>query len=67
MPFNSNGIGIQNVKRRLAFLYPGKHELKTSDEEGFFIVSLMVELNDKKVEENVALPLSSMAVENILS
>jgi len=67
VPFNSNGIGIQNVKRRLAFLYPGKHELKTSDEEGFFIVSLMVELNDKKVEENVALPLSSMAVENILS
>jgi sensor histidine kinase YesM len=67
VPFNSNGIGVQNVKKRLTFLYPGKHELKTTDEESFFVVSLLVELNDKKVKENVALPLSSMAVENILS
>jgi sensor histidine kinase YesM len=65
--FNSNGIGVQNVKRRLAFLYPGTHELKTSDEEGFFVVSLLVELNDKKVKEDVAVPLPSMAIENILS
>ncbi|HEV8506392.1 MAG TPA: histidine kinase [Chitinophagaceae bacterium] len=67
VPFNSNGIGVQNVKRRLAFLYPGKHELKTSDEESFFVVSLLVELNDKKIKEDVGVPLSSMAIENILS
>jgi len=41
----SNGIGIDNVKRRLGFLYPGKHELKINDEGDFFAVSLMVKLS----------------------
>jgi len=66
VPFNNNGIGVQNVKRRLAFLYPGKHELKTNDEGNFFVVSLLVELNNK-VRENASLPVSSRVAENILS
>lgn len=41
---NENGIGIQNVKKRLAYLYPGKHELKLVDEGTFFAVSLLLEL-----------------------
>jgi two-component system sensor histidine kinase AlgZ len=41
---NHNGIGINNVKKRLEFLYPGKHELKISDEGDFFAVSLAVKL-----------------------
>jgi hypothetical protein len=40
----NNGIGINNVKKRLEFLYPGKHELKINDEGDFFAVSLMVKL-----------------------
>jgi hypothetical protein len=40
----SNGIGIQNVKKRLEYLYPGKHELKLSDERNFFVASLLIEL-----------------------
>jgi two-component system, LytTR family, sensor histidine kinase AlgZ len=44
VPFNEAGIGIPNVKKRLRFLYPGKHELKIADEGAFFVVSLMVEL-----------------------
>jgi len=67
VPVNINGIGVQNVKRRLAFLYPGKHELKTNDEGNFFVVSLLVELNDKKMKEHAFLPVSSSVVENILS
>jgi sensor histidine kinase YesM len=43
-PLSKNGIGIQNVKKRLEFLYPGKHELKMNDEGNFFVVSLLVEL-----------------------
>jgi LytS/YehU family sensor histidine kinase len=39
-----NGIGIQNVKKRLAFLYHGKHDLKVADEGAFFVVSLLIEL-----------------------
>jgi hypothetical protein len=40
-----NGIGINNVKKRLEFIYPGKHELKINDEGDFFAVSLMVKLS----------------------
>jgi len=42
---SNNGIGIDNVKKRLQFLYPGKHELKINDEGDFFAVSLMVKLS----------------------
>ncbi len=42
---SSNGIGISNVKKRLGFLYPGKHELKINDEGDFFAVALMVKLS----------------------
>lgn len=41
---NEKGIGIQNIKKRLAFLYPNKYELKMTDEEDFFVVSLLLEL-----------------------
>ena len=46
---NENGIGINNVKKRLAYLYPGKHELKINDEGSFFVVSLLIELDNKEV------------------
>lgn len=42
--YNHNGIGINNVKKRLEFIYPEKHELKINDEGDFFVVSLMVNL-----------------------
>ena len=45
MPTNEPGIGIENVRKRLALLYPGKHELMIADEGEFFVVSLMLELN----------------------
>jgi two-component system, LytTR family, sensor histidine kinase AlgZ len=38
------GIGIGNVKKRLEFLYPGKHELKINDEGDFFVVNMQVQL-----------------------
>jgi LytS/YehU family sensor histidine kinase len=44
MPYQENGIGITNVKKRLEFIYPGKHELKLNDEGNFFVVSLLVKL-----------------------
>jgi two-component system, LytTR family, sensor histidine kinase AlgZ len=45
MSQSNNGIGINNVKKRLEFIYPGKHELKINDEGDFFAVSLMVKLS----------------------
>jgi two-component system, LytTR family, sensor histidine kinase AlgZ len=44
VPLSTSGIGIENVRKRLQFIYPDRHELKTSDEGDFFVVSLRVEL-----------------------
>lgn len=39
---NRTGIGINNTKQRLQYLYPGKHELKINAENGIFTVNLML-------------------------
>jgi LytS/YehU family sensor histidine kinase len=39
------GIGLNNVKRRLALLYPEKHELKIQDNDVTFNVSLTLDLS----------------------
>ena len=41
---NSTGIGINNVRKRLDFIYPDSYELKMHDEGNFFVVSLIVVL-----------------------
>ena len=42
---NYKGIGILNVSKRLALLYPGAHELSITDEEEVFIVNLWIQLD----------------------
>ena len=41
----SSGIGIRNVRERLALLYPGRHEFVTRDEDDVFIVNLKIQLS----------------------
>ena len=43
-PKNALGSGISNVKRRLDFIYPEKHDLRMDDEGDFFVVSLQIQL-----------------------
>jgi LytS/YehU family sensor histidine kinase len=62
---SKNGIGIQNVKKRLEFLYPGNHELKMNDEGNFFVVSLLVELKIKKNSPVISSNGNLLAVENV--
>lgn len=38
-------VGIENCKSRLASLFPDKHTLTTVEEDGFFRVSLTIQLN----------------------
>lgn len=41
---HKSGIGLENTRRRLQLLYPGKHELTIMEEEEFFVVHLKLEL-----------------------
>lgn len=38
------GVGLENVKRRLELLYPGKHRLQTGQEEKSFVVQLYLQM-----------------------
>jgi len=40
----NTGIGLQNVRRRLALLYPGKHVLLARPEDGKYCVNLQIQL-----------------------
>ena len=48
IPGKKMGIGLDNVKRRLDLLYPGKHKLKINDEHGMFLVSIEMQVAEEK-------------------
>ena len=41
------GIGLLNVQKRLALLYPDKHAIKITNEEDVFVIDLKIELEKK--------------------
>ena len=41
------GIGLKNVRRRLALVYPQQHQLNISDDGKFYKTELMINLNHK--------------------
>jgi hypothetical protein len=41
------GIGLENVKKRLELLYPGRHSLLAVAEEGKFVVTLSIQLHNR--------------------
>lgn len=43
---NSSGIGIANVRRRLAILYPEKHDLSITNSSDRFVVDLAIYLTE---------------------
>ena len=59
---NSKGIGIDNVKKRLEFIYPDSYELEMHDERNCFVVSLLVVLTG--YTRNPA-PLSSVTIQTM--
>jgi sensor histidine kinase YesM len=65
VPFSANGIGIQNVKKRLEFIYPASHELKINDEGNFFVVSLLIGLKNKEAQHLVSSRASLQPAENV--
>jgi len=39
---SSSGIGIENIKRRMALLYPNRHQLNIKQDKKSFIVELFI-------------------------
>lgn len=64
VPVSQHGIGIENVKKRLTFLYPDKHELKINDEGDFFVVSLSLELTGNPLKQVVPSHIPETVIEN---
>jgi two-component system, LytTR family, sensor kinase len=50
----TGGIGLQNVKKRLALLYPGKFDLKISEEDEVY--NLKVQLTLEKIAQQSQVP-----------
>ena len=66
VPSNTSGIGIKNVTKRLQFIYPGRHELKTYDEGDFFVVSLRVELMNYGIKYRANSPAAATSTQTFL-
>jgi len=41
----SSGVGLSNLRKRLALIYPGKYELNISDQNEFFNCALRIDLH----------------------
>lgn len=42
---HAGGIGLTNLRKRLALLYPGKHRYQVSQDQDYYIVDVQVQLN----------------------
>ena len=41
----AGGIGLENLRRRLQLLYPGKHHLQIEKKQNEFFADLVLKLN----------------------
>jgi LytS/YehU family sensor histidine kinase len=44
----SNGIGLENVKRRLNLLYPGKNKFQVTESDDLFLVDIELKLTETR-------------------
>jgi two-component system, LytTR family, sensor kinase len=40
------GIGLENIKKRLSYLYPNRHKLEININENYFVVDLKIEIHE---------------------
>jgi LytS/YehU family sensor histidine kinase len=59
---NGEGIGLQNVRKRLTLLYPGQYDLTLLSEEESFLVTLTLTLETVEPEKPVLVSTSETVV-----
>ena len=51
----SKGIGLENVRRRLELLYPGKYKMEVLDQDDVFLIDISLQINeDNAFPKNVS-------------
>jgi sensor histidine kinase YesM len=51
----SKGIGLENVRRRLELLYPGKYKMEVLDQDDVFLIDITLEIiEEKEFPKNVS-------------
>jgi LytS/YehU family sensor histidine kinase len=48
----SGGIGVSNVRKRLALHYPGRHDLQIVNHEQYFLVELIIEAYEMEMHHS---------------
>lgn len=61
----TQGIGIENVIKRLSLIYPGRHDLTFTNEADVFIVNLRIELQPNSVEQPSSTQTTEMVYDRI--
>jgi len=49
------GIGLENVKKRLALIYPDRHTLQIHAAEETFLVVMKIELSETRMRKNIVM------------
>ena len=53
---SAGGLGLPNIARRLALLYPNRHTLQTGKEGDYFTIELVLQLHPTAVAQRAAAP-----------
>ena len=59
---NNSGLGLKNVQKRLALIYPGQHELKILEDPSEYSVSMKIILGSPQSKEKKPLIKKEIAV-----
>jgi sensor histidine kinase YesM len=62
----AGGIGLSNVKKRLALLYPGTHSLNITEDKMSFEVSLKIEVFKPEINKQQEIRLTQKAVHEVV-
>lgn len=60
IPGKKKGIGLDNVKRRLDLLYPGKHKIKIHDDKDMFLVTIELQVAEELLNQTSSVQINGI-------